>query len=184
MTAPGLLRVGQWNELVGVARRQAETAALPVTVAPGLFGSLDPFLRLALSADPSVAGAPRGEKALYLLRDIAEQEVKRELEGLPGVAAVRVQGGLEREVRIEVREDWLAARQLTLEQVRQSLASENVNIAGGSIIEGDVEYPDGLPFGLLDKDLKAGKGLSCVGHPVSDMLIELEYPDEDLEPWS
>ena len=53
-----------------------------------------------------------------------------------------------------------------------------------TIIEGDVEYPDGLPFGLLDKDLKAGKGLSCVGHPVSDMLIELEYPGEDLEPWS
>ncbi|MBX2796965.1 MAG: efflux RND transporter permease subunit [Myxococcales bacterium] len=102
--------------------------------------SLDPFLRLALSADPEVEGAPSGDAALYQLRDIADREIKRELEGLPGVAAVRVQGGLEREIRIEVREDWLAARQLTLQQVQQALAQENVNISGGSIIEGDVEY--------------------------------------------
>ena len=39
-----------------------------------------------------------------------------------------------------MREDWLAARQLTLDSVRQALASQNVNISGGSIIEGDVEY--------------------------------------------
>jgi HAE1 family hydrophobic/amphiphilic exporter-1 len=39
-----------------------------------------------------------------------------------------------------VREDWLAARKLSLDQVNNSLRAENVNIAGGSIIEGDVEY--------------------------------------------
>ena len=52
------------------------------------------------------------------------------------------------------------------------------------IIKGGVEYPDGQPFALLDEDLKAGKGLCCVGHPVSDMLIELEYPGKDAEVWS
>ncbi len=52
------------------------------------------------------------------------------------------------------------------------------------IIEGAVEYPGGRPLALLDKDLKDGKGLCCVGHPVSDMLIELEEPGEDFEPWS
>jgi ferredoxin len=52
------------------------------------------------------------------------------------------------------------------------------------IIEGNVEYPDGQPFALFDEDLEAGKGLSCVGHPGSDMLIELEYPDVDFEPWT
>ena len=51
------------------------------------------------------------------------------------------------------------------------------------IIEGAVEYPGGRPFALLDEDLKAGKGLCCVGHPASDMLIELEDPGEDVEPW-
>ncbi|HEB82508.1 MAG TPA: 2Fe-2S iron-sulfur cluster binding domain-containing protein [Gammaproteobacteria bacterium] len=51
------------------------------------------------------------------------------------------------------------------------------------IIEGEVRYPDGQPFALLDEDIEAGKGLCCVGYPVSDMVIELEYPDEDFEPW-
>ena len=51
------------------------------------------------------------------------------------------------------------------------------------IVEGRVEYPGGRPFALLDEDLEAGKGLCCVGHPLSDLLIELEYPEEDFEPW-
>ena len=102
--------------------------------------SLDPFLRLAVAMDPEADDAPSGEGALFLLREIAESDLKRDLEGLPGVAAVRVQGGLERQIRIEVREDWLAARRLSLDQVRQALASENINISGGSIVDGDVEY--------------------------------------------
>ncbi len=52
------------------------------------------------------------------------------------------------------------------------------------IIEGTVEYPDGQPFALFEEDLEAGKGLCCVGYPVSDMLIELEYPNVDFEPWA
>lgn len=52
------------------------------------------------------------------------------------------------------------------------------------IIDGQVNYPDGQPFALLDEDLDADKGLCCVGHPASDIKIELEYPDEDFEPWA
>ena len=52
-----------------------------------------------------------------------------------------------------------------------------------SIIEGSVEYPDGEPFSLFEEDREAGKGLCCVGHPTSDLIIELEYPDVEFEPW-
>ena len=98
--------------------------------------SLEPFLRLALStgsdeADPGT---------LARLRAVAENEIKRDLEAMSGVAAVRVRGGFEREVRIQVREDWLVARQLTLDEVQRTLASENINIAGGSVLEGDSEF--------------------------------------------
>ena len=100
--------------------------------------SLDPILRIALSttADSELTG----DAALFQLRELAEQELKRELESLDGVAAVRVRGGLERQVLIELREDWMAARGVNLDQVRNTLVSENVNIAGGSIREGDTEY--------------------------------------------
>jgi len=53
-----------------------------------------------------------------------------------------------------------------------------------TIIEGSVAYPDGQPFALFEEDIKGGKGLCCVGHPGSDMVIELEYPNVDFEPWA
>ncbi|HMV70124.1 MAG TPA: efflux RND transporter permease subunit, partial [Myxococcota bacterium] len=101
--------------------------------------SAEPFLRLGLSYDADTLGL-EPEAALLLLRELADREVKRSLEGMQGVAAVRVRGGYERELRAEVREDWLAARRLTLAEVRSALAAENVNLAGGSIYEGDTEY--------------------------------------------
>lgn len=53
-----------------------------------------------------------------------------------------------------------------------------------TIVDGRIEYPAGQPFALLDEDIEAGRGLCCVGHPASDMVIALEHPDEDFEPWS
>ncbi|MBW1877482.1 MAG: efflux RND transporter permease subunit [Deltaproteobacteria bacterium] len=101
--------------------------------------SLDPFLRVAVSFDPAHPPVDT-EQGLYTLREIADREIKRDLEAMDGVAAVRVTGGLEREIRVEVREDWLAARGIRLEQVSDALAAENINVAGGTIMEGDTEF--------------------------------------------
>jgi len=99
--------------------------------------SLEPILRIALATtdepDDPVA-------ALFMLREIAQREIKRDLEAMDGVAAVSVRGGLEREVLVEVREDWLVARSIRIDQVISTLASENVNIPGGAIREGEHEY--------------------------------------------
>ncbi|MBN1335381.1 MAG: efflux RND transporter permease subunit [Deltaproteobacteria bacterium] len=103
--------------------------------------SLEPMLTLALAWAPDAPARPQDPvAALLVLREIAEQEVKPVLEAMEGVAAARVRGGLEREVLVEVREDWLAARGVTLSDVREALVAHNVNIAGGSIREGDAEY--------------------------------------------
>jgi len=77
---------------------------------------------------------------LFQLRELAEEEIKPILEAMDGVAAAKVRGGLERQVLIELREDWLSARGVTLEQVQAALIAQNVNISGGSIREGDTEY--------------------------------------------
>ncbi|HEX9792655.1 MAG TPA: efflux RND transporter permease subunit [Planctomycetota bacterium] len=92
--------------------------------------SLDPVLRIALS----------GTDDLVRLRDVSEQEIERSLESLQGVAAVKVRGGLEDEVQVRVDPQKLAAYRLTPEFVRQRLAEENLNVPGGSLIEGSVEY--------------------------------------------
>lgn len=92
--------------------------------------SLDPVLRVALS----------GGSDLVRLRDLAEGEVERQLEGLPGVAAVRVKGGLEDEVHVLFEPRKLAQYQISGEDIRQRLMDENLNVPGGKLEEGSVEY--------------------------------------------
>jgi HAE1 family hydrophobic/amphiphilic exporter-1 len=92
--------------------------------------SLDPILRLRLA----------GGENLQRLRRIADRTVKSELEGVAGVAAVRVVGGEEEEIQVEVDAARLSAVGLTLREVTERLAAENVNVAGGSLTEGQAEY--------------------------------------------
>lgn len=96
--------------------------------------NLDPIVRIALTAEDE------GEAALARLRRIADEEVKPVLETLSGVAAVKVRGGLEREVRVELDEGLLHARGLSTAAVVQRLQDENVNLSGGSLLEGQTEY--------------------------------------------
>ncbi|TAH35263.1 MAG: efflux RND transporter permease subunit [Planctomycetota bacterium] len=96
--------------------------------------TLDPILRVALaSTDPRRADLVR-------VRDVAEEEIERELEGMAGVAAVKVRGGLEDEIQVRVDPQKLAAFQIPPELVRQRLAEENLNVPGGKLEEGAVEY--------------------------------------------
>jgi len=92
--------------------------------------SLEPILRLRLS----------GGGNLQRLRRIAERTVKADLEGAAGVAAVKVIGGEEQEIRVEADAHKLSAVGLTLADVSQRLAEENINLAGGSLTEGQSEY--------------------------------------------
>ncbi|MEC7983926.1 MAG: efflux RND transporter permease subunit, partial [Myxococcota bacterium] len=92
--------------------------------------SLDPIIRIALSSSQSLSE----------LREIADRLIKRDLEALDGIAAVRIQGGQEREIQVLAQEDWMAARGISIDNIIQTLASENVNMPAGSILEGDREY--------------------------------------------
>ncbi len=92
--------------------------------------SLDPIIRLGLT----------GGNDLMFTRYVAEETVKRTLETLPGVAAVKVIGGLEEEIRIELNEQQLTLLGLDIQQVRQRLTQENVNLAGGELREGQTAY--------------------------------------------
>jgi len=92
--------------------------------------SLDPILRVGLY----------GEESLISLRLLAEEEIKPELESLEGVASVRVNGGLEEEIHIEIDQPKLAALRIPLAQVVNRLAQENVNLTGGELKDGEAEY--------------------------------------------
>jgi HAE1 family hydrophobic/amphiphilic exporter-1 len=92
--------------------------------------SLDPVMRIGLT----------GDEELVRLRLIAERDVKRQLERVEGVAAALVGGGLEEEIQIEIDERRVASLGLTLAQIEQRLAQENVNLTGGRLQQGQTEY--------------------------------------------
>ncbi len=99
--------------------------------------SLDPVLRLALASDRDEDAGPEG---LRRLRTFAELELARRLEQVDGVAAVRVLGGLEERVAVDLDEEALRRTGLSIQTVVSRLAAENVNLAGGEIEEGDSQY--------------------------------------------
>ncbi len=134
----------QWgtemDQAIQNVREQLQVTQLPDDVERPLIlrydPTLDPIIRIALSKP--VEGSKEG--TLAELRQLAERLLKKDLEAMDGVAAVRIRGGFEAETQVLVREDWLMARQVTIEQVIQTLQAENVNIPGGSILEGRREY--------------------------------------------
>ena len=132
------------GEATQAARERLQTTFLPEDAKRPLILRYDPthepIMRIALAIDTRGLSAPEQTQALLDLRDLADHSIKRKIEAIDGVAAVRVRGGLEREVRVELRENWLADNSLTLEQVVSTLATENINLPGGLIREGDHEY--------------------------------------------
>ena len=98
--------------------------------------SLDPVLTLGLAATTDAPDAPD----LVALRRIAEDEVKQRLSGVPGVAAVKIRGGDEEEIRIAIDPLALSAYRLDITAIGRKLAEENLNAASGSIEEGRTEF--------------------------------------------
>ena len=99
--------------------------------------SLDPVMELSLSASgPDY----EGEYGLRRLRRLAELQLKRELEPIPGVAAVRIRGGLEEEIHVRLDEQSLRRTGISVQTVIDRLRQENINVAGGTVDEGNTEY--------------------------------------------
>jgi HAE1 family hydrophobic/amphiphilic exporter-1 len=118
------LSVREKLDLVTLPREAARPAILRFDP------SLDPIMRLRLS----------GGANLERLRRIADRTIQADLEGVPGVAAVRIAGGEEEEIQVDVDAARLNAVGLTLADVTKRLSQENINVAGGSLTEGQSEY--------------------------------------------
>ena len=74
------------------------------------------------------------------LRTYAEEDIKRKLESLEGVASVRVGGGLENEVQVLIDQERTSQLSISLSEIIQRLKDENVNASGGRVEDGSQEY--------------------------------------------
>lgn len=102
--------------------------------------STEPIMRLALSS--KVAGKTEADSIRQLteLRRYADEDLKKKLEPVEGVAAVKVGGGLEDEIQVDIDQQKLAQLNLPIDTVIQRLQQENINISGGRLEQGSQRY--------------------------------------------
>ncbi|MFY0682984.1 MAG: efflux RND transporter permease subunit [Balneola sp.] len=124
--------------------------------------TLDPIIRYALyyEAQPNQDESPADTKIdlasfsdsqgdlndpaaisrLKQLRIISDEILKKSLESSDGVASVKISGGLEEEIQVNIDQERLAYLNIPIESITQILGAENINLSGGRLEEGTQQY--------------------------------------------
>jgi HAE1 family hydrophobic/amphiphilic exporter-1 len=92
------------------------------------------------SSSPIVGIGVEGDFDRVTLREIAETDLVPRFERVDGVAAVTVNGGLRRQIHIELSKEKITALDLSVDRVISTLRSENQNVPLGEVAEGDTSY--------------------------------------------
>src|SRR5438132_1537496 len=102
---------------------------LPTDVKDPTIGKFDP------NAQPILLLTVSGNRDLGALQRLAEDKLQKRLEATSGVAQVTLVGGLVRQIEVQVDQAKLQARGLSILQVNQALAGDNVNVPAGNITQ-------------------------------------------------
>jgi len=137
----------EWGTDMDIAalevREKLDVLFLPLEIEKPLLlrfnPNLDPIVRFALSRE-ATEGAALNPAQLVSLRTFAEEDLRRRLESLPGVAAVRPDGGLSQEIQILVDAEKLSQLQLDISQISERLRQENINQSGGRLETSSYDY--------------------------------------------
>jgi multidrug efflux pump len=73
-----------------------------------------------------------GDYGLIRLKEIAE-DLADDIETIQGILEVRIAGGLEREVKVDIDPDRLSSYNLPIEDVVDAIRRENLSMPGGSV---------------------------------------------------
>jgi hydrophobic/amphiphilic exporter-1 (mainly G- bacteria), HAE1 family len=82
-----------------------------------------------------VIGAQSTLDMMELTR-ILERDLARRFEQIPGVGAIDIWGGINREIRVEVSRDRLLASGLTMNDISSAISRENSTLPGGNVQRG------------------------------------------------
>ena len=102
--------------------------------------STEPIMRLVLSPKADARDDADAIRQLTMLRRYADEDLKKKLEPVSGVAAVKVGGGLEDEIQVDIDQQKLGQLNLPIDNVITRLKEENINISGGRLEEGSQRY--------------------------------------------
>ena len=92
--------------------------------------------KIDLSAMPVLSIAVSSDRPMQEITEIARKKIKEDLESLSGVGAVILVGGRQRAVNVIVDTDKLTAYNLSIDDVRQALIQQNLEMPGGRVDRG------------------------------------------------
>ena len=129
-----------------VLEKDADVAAQEVRdkvarVLPQLPEDADPPVvdKLATDASPIVNVVVSSPRDLRETTKLVDDRIKKNLESLPGVGQVRFVGERQRQIQVWLDTDRMFAYHLNVDQVRNALRAQNVEIPGGNLQQGPRE---------------------------------------------
>jgi len=90
------------------------------------------------------------------VRKIIDDQITYRIERVPGVAAVDIRGGLEREVHVDLYTDKVKALGIPLDQIISRIQSGNLNLPAGTIERGNLDVTVRAPGEFSDLDQLRG----------------------------
>jgi len=105
-------------------------AQFPPGTDPPIIEKLDP------DATPILALVISGRRSAREITEIADKQIKRQIETVNGVGSLTFVGDRKREIQLELDADRLAAHGLAVEQVKEAVQQQNTEIPGGRITKG------------------------------------------------
>ncbi|MCG8372876.1 MAG: efflux RND transporter permease subunit, partial [Balneolales bacterium] len=104
--------------------------SLPLEADPPRIWKFDP------NNFPIVIVGASSDKDLADLTLLLDREITKRFEQINGVGSIDIWGGINREVKVDIKRDRLIASGLTTDEVRQAISRENTNLPGGDVNEG------------------------------------------------
>src|SRR5688572_306908 len=92
------------------------------------------------NSQPIIGIGVEGDYDRVTLREMAEIDLVPRLERVEGVASVTVDGGLRRQIRIELSKEKITALDLPVDRIIQTIRTENQNVPLGEVTEGDTTF--------------------------------------------
>jgi HAE1 family hydrophobic/amphiphilic exporter-1 len=95
--------------------------------------------RLDFDASPVLSISVYGDRPIREVTEIADKQIKQRLESVRGIGSIQIVGGQQREIQIWLDADKLQGYRIGIDQVRNAVRSQNIEIPGGRIDQGPSE---------------------------------------------
>ncbi|KYF73639.1 RND transporter [Sorangium cellulosum] len=176
--------------------KDADVAAQEVrdkinAVLPSLPKGIDPPIvsRIDLGAAPVLLVSVESDRSIRELSEIADKQVRRQIEGISGVGQVTLIGAQSRQLNVWLDPIALRAQGITAAEVQRAIAAQNLMTPGGSVetgpedltlrVMGRVDSPEALGRVVLrEKDGHAVR-LSDVARVEDDRAEEKTWAQLD-----